>query len=121
LGSFDISIEAIDKPNDIAETINQKAVKVNSKEETLKLYNEGKTIEEIAAFRGMAVSTIGGHLAHYVDLGELSALDFVSEETIALVKKLLDDGKERFGELKAELPTEVTFDQIRMAVAHLKK
>ncbi|MFA9214238.1 MAG: helix-turn-helix domain-containing protein [Candidatus Methylacidiphilales bacterium] len=120
LGSFDISIEAIDKPNDIAETINQKVVKVNSKEESLKLYNEGKTIEEIAAFRGMAVSTIGGHLAHYVDLGELNALDFVSVETIEMVKKLLADGKERFGELKADLPPEVTFDQIRMAVAYLK-
>jgi hypothetical protein len=58
--------------------------------------------------------------AHYVDLGELNALDFVNQETIDKVKTLLADSKERFVELKAELPTEVTFDQIRMAVSYLK-
>lgn len=120
LGSFDLSINAIDKPVDVNISAAQKAVKVNSKEESFKLYKEGKTIEEIAVFRGMAISTIGGHLAHYVDLGELNALDFVSIEIIQLVEKLIADGKERFGELKAELPEEVTYDQLRMAVAYLK-
>jgi hypothetical protein len=56
-----------------------------------------------------------------VDLGELDALDFVSQETIDQVQELLKNGKERFGELKTELPPEVTFDQIRMAVAFLNK
>ncbi len=121
LGSFDIAIKSIEKPNDIVESIQSKTIKINSKEESFKLYKEGKTIEEIAAIRAMAVSTIGGHLAHYVDLGELDALDFVSQETIDQVQELLKNGKERFGELKAELPIEITFDQIRMAVAQVNK
>ena len=121
LGSFDIAIKSIEKPNDIIESNQSKTVKINSKEESFKLYKEGKNIEEIATIRSMAVSTIGGHLAHYVDLGELDALDFVSQETIDQVQELLKNGKERFGELKAELPPEVTFDQIRMAVAFLNK
>jgi uncharacterized protein YpbB len=121
LGSFDIAIKSIEKPNDIVESNQSKTVKINSKEESFKLYKEGKNIEEIATIRSMAVSTIGGHLAHYVDLGELDALDFVSQETIDQVQELLKNGKERFGELKAELPPEVTFDQIRMAVAFLNK
>ncbi|MEI7979522.1 MAG: helix-turn-helix domain-containing protein [Bacteroidota bacterium] len=121
LGSFDIAIKSIEKPNDIVESNQSKTVKINSKEESFKLYKEGKNIEEIATIRAMAVSTIGGHLAHYVDLGELDALDFVSQETIDQVQELLKNGKERFGELKAELPPEVTFDQIRMAVAFLNK
>ncbi len=121
LGSFDIAIKSIEKPNDIVESIQSKTIKINSKEESFKLYKEGKTIEEIAAIRAMAVSTIGGHLAHYVDLGELDALDFVSQETIDQVQELLKNGKERFGELKAELPIEITFDQIRMAVAQINR
>jgi uncharacterized protein YpbB len=121
LGSFDIAIKSIEKPNDIVESNQSKTVKINSKEESFKLYKEGKNIEEIATIRAMAVSTIGGHLAHYVDLGELDALDFVSQETIDQVQELLKNGKERFGELKTELPPEVTFDQIRMAVAFLNK
>ncbi len=121
LGSFDIAIKSIEKPNDIVESIQSKTIKINSKEESFKLYKEGKTIEEIAAIRAMAVSTIGGHLAHYVDLGELDALDFVSQETIDQVQELLKNGKERFGELKAELPKEITFDQIRMAVAQINR
>lgn len=121
LGSFDIAIKGIEKPNDIVETIQSKAIKINSKEESFKLYKGGKTAEEIAKIREMALSTINGHLAHYVDLGELDALDFVSQEIISQVGELLKNGKERFGELKAELPPEVTFDQIRMAVAFLNK
>ncbi len=122
LGSFDLKIDGVidDIPETVTESSKEKAAKINSKEESFKLYKNGKTIEEIAGIRGMAVSTIGGHLAHYVDLGELSALDFVTEDIITQVEALLQNGKERFGELKAELPKEVTFDQIRMAVSHIR-
>jgi hypothetical protein len=121
LGSFDLTIADLGNiPLVTTESNAEKIAKINSKEESYKLYKEGKTMAEIAEVRGMAQSTIGGHLAHYVDLGELNALDFVNQETIDKVKALLADGKERFGELKAELPTEVTFDQIRMAVSYLK-
>ncbi len=41
------------------------------------LYKEGKTVEQIARERDMAVSTIEGHLAHFVGTGELSVDEFV--------------------------------------------
>ena len=47
-------------------------VKVNSKEISFDAYMEGKTIETIAQERGMATSTIEGHLAHYIGTGELA-------------------------------------------------
>jgi len=61
----EISIDVEDKDNDIA------TPKANSKEASLFLYNEGKSMEEIAITRGLAVSTIEGHLAHYVGIGQI--------------------------------------------------
>jgi hypothetical protein len=120
LGSFDVSIQNIVKPNDIEAIKTAKNLKVNSKEESFKLFKEGKTVEEIMEIRSMAKSTIMGHLSHYVDLGELDALLFVSQDIIDLVRKVIESGKERFGEIKAELPPETTFDEVRMAVSFIK-
>ena len=56
---------------------------------TLEMYKSGKSIEDIAKERSLALSTISTHLARYVQLGELSILDFVSSEQCAQAKKML--------------------------------
>lgn len=48
--------------------------KGTSQEETLRIFLEGKTMAEVAAARGLALSTVEGHLTHFVGTGEL-ALD----------------------------------------------
>jgi ATP-dependent DNA helicase RecQ len=83
---------------------------------TLKLYREGKGIEEIAAERKLAVGTISGHLAQAVEAGaDLPPRDFYTEaeearmaeafatagfETLTAAKELVGDdidyGKIRF-------------------------
>jgi len=56
---------------------------------TLDMYKSGKNIEEIAKERSLAISTIGTHLARYVQAGEIPITDFVSSEQCAQVKKIL--------------------------------
>ncbi|MDR2962887.1 MAG: helix-turn-helix domain-containing protein [Bacteroidales bacterium] len=64
----------------------QRAPKKTKDEDTklrsLELFKQGKTIEEIATARGFAISTIEGHVAHYVQTGELSIHELVPEEKV---------------------------------------
>ncbi len=66
-----------------------KQVKGASAKESLKMYKDGMTIEEIAKQRQFVVSTIVGHLASFVHTDEINILDFVSAENIEKAKKLL--------------------------------
>ncbi len=52
----------------------EKLPKPDTKLLSFELYRSGKTIDEIAAERGFVRSTIEGHLAHFVALGELDIL-----------------------------------------------
>ena len=49
----------------------QKLNKPDTKVVTLKMFNTGKTIKDIAGERSLAVSTIAGHLAWWIEQGEI--------------------------------------------------
>src|SRR5205085_7999554 len=59
--------------------------KPDTKRVTLELHKMGKTIDEIAAQRGLVAGTIEGHLAHFIARGELKLLDFVSQEAVTQI------------------------------------
>ena len=92
--------------------------KIDTKLETFKLYKQGNSSEIIAKQRGMSLTTIEGHLAHYVTKGELKATDFISEEKmnniITVAKKL---NTLFFGQIKQSLGDEYTYSEIKFAVA----
>lgn len=96
----------------------EKKPKVDTKLETLKLYQAGKSVDSIAGIRQMTVGTIEGHLAHYVTKGELKASDFISQEKaddiIATSKKL---NTLFFGQIKQALGDKYTYAEIKFAVA----
>ena len=78
-----------------------------TKRTTLKLFREGKSVEQIAALRNIGTGTVGEHLAFYVqqgkvDLGELidpgrvrvirDAIGRVGGKALTPVKQVLGDG-----------------------------
>ena len=71
-----------------------KQVKGASQQESLELYTEGKTIEEIATLRDLKVGTIATHLSQFLKTGEVKLEDFVTdarrEEAMEMVKKNAD-------------------------------
>lgn len=80
--------------------------KPETKALTFELYKAGKTIDEIAAERGFVRSTIEGHLAHFVGLGELNIFDLMPEPDVRAIEeffmdhdtRLSSDAKAHFGE-----------------------
>ncbi len=71
-----------------------KQVKGASQRESLELYTEGKTIEEIAEMRNLKQGTIASHLSQFLKTGEVKVEDFVTdakrEEALEMVKKSPD-------------------------------
>ncbi|MDR1585559.1 MAG: helix-turn-helix domain-containing protein, partial [Prevotellaceae bacterium] len=79
----------------------KKAPKGESGRISLEMYRSGKSMEEIAKERNLAVSTIGTHLAHFVRSGELDIALFTTEEQRKLAGELLKNRDENTSEYKA--------------------
>ena len=95
--------------------------KGSSKFESLAFYKEKMSIPEIAKQRDMAITTIEGHLAEFVQSGEVNVFDFINEHEFEKVKIALAKlGDERLTPLKNELGESFSYGKIRMAVSYLK-
>lgn len=94
--------------------------KPDSKLETYKLFQSGKTVAEIAAARNFSQSTIEGHLAHYVQLGTISIEALVSKEKILLIEPLAQKLESNaVAPLKEQLGDAVTYSELRLVIASL--
>ena len=109
-----------------SDTKKVKAAKPDTKDLSFALYKEGKTIFEIAEARGFAITTIEGHLAHYVSLGMIPVSQFVAKEKFDVIieasKKIESENK--LTPLKLELGDDYSYSEIRFALAtqkHLNK
>lgn len=109
--------------NDLSSaSITQKPQKGDSHRESLRLYKEGKTIEEIATERCMAVSTIEGHLASFIPNGEVAIYDFLSEEDLNDIKNEIKQVAEfSVTPLKQHFGERFSYGQLRMAITWLQK
>lgn len=90
---------------------------------SLQLFKEGKSVEEIAASRGMVPGTIEGHLAHFITTGELALSELVSKEKSKAICSLIEQAEEELSAsaLKAMLSEEVSYGEIRAVQNHLKR
>ncbi len=91
----------------------------DSEKETLVLFRQGCKPDEIAKRRGLANSTIFGHLHKLIFVGEINARQCISDDVI---KKVLQ-AKQQFAhesslkELKQILPEEITYEEIKAVLA----
>ena len=100
----------------------QKTITVRESEmATFELFSEGKNIEEISRERNLAISTIYSHLYHLIVNNYLSSSDVVSEEKIKQIIEVYRQFriKPKLKELKEKLPENISYDEIRCAVADL--
>src|SRR5215469_573134 len=92
-------------------------------EETRRLVAEGLSLAEIAQRRGRQLSTVAGTIAVMVETGDLEYRDeWVAESR----RQQIEDACGRLGTqwlkpLKAALPAEITFEEIRLIVAKLRR
>ncbi|MFT4060750.1 MAG: AAA family ATPase [Edaphocola sp.] len=93
-----------------------------SKRISLRMFNEGMAIDEIAAARNFAASTIEGHLADFVYTGEIDPLRLMTidklEKILAALKQTPDALS---GALKASLGEGFSFADIKAGMQYFKK
>ena len=91
-------------------------------EQTLRLLNEGRSFDEIARIRARQLSTVVCTVASLVESGQIK-LDakWISPDAQPLIEAAcLKLGVERLKDIKDALPPYVSFDDIRLVVAHLR-
>ena len=86
------------------------------------LYKSGKTIPEIAAERGLAATTIEGHLSQYISNGTIEVKEFVSEEKQQVIKDVVESyGAEKLTPLKEVLGEGYSYGEIRAVIAWMRR
>ncbi len=90
----------------------------DTKRVSLELYYQNKSTNEIATQRELSVSTIEAHLSYFISTGELNINAFVPPDK----QELIEEAIQKYGSLslkllKDNLPEEISYGEIRMAVA----
>jgi ATP-dependent DNA helicase RecQ len=94
--------------------------------ETLQLLEEGKSFADIARIRGRQISTVINAVAGLVEKGEVEFRpEWIDRNKLAVIEaactKLGQESLERLKPLKDVLPPEITYDEIRLVVARLRR
>lgn len=93
---------------------------LSSQETSFELFKSGKTIPEVATERGMAVSTIEGHLAQFVGTGELQLDQLVDPQKSKAILKYIEEHKPRgMNDIRAGLGNDFSYSEIRFVIKHL--
>src|SRR5580704_14994831 len=94
--------------------------------ETLQLLAQGKSLEDIARIRGRQIATVVNAVAGLVEKGDLQFRpEWIDGNKRAVIEaacaSLGLEGLERLKPLKDALPAEITYDEIRLVVARLRR
>lgn len=91
-------------------------------DETRELVDEGLGAQEIADLRGLKIGTIFNHLAALIEQGKISVQQVVDGHQYALIETAVREvGTFYLSPIKARLPEEISYGQIRCVVAAMQK
>ncbi|MFM1877115.1 MAG: hypothetical protein RL266_2852 [Bacteroidota bacterium] len=89
---------------------------------TYELAKDGLTITEIAEKRGLANTTIEGHIARGIEAGVLNIDKYLEPDDRETIEQIVRENKgANSGEIYAKLNGQYSYSQIRMVQAHLLK
>ncbi len=98
-----------------------KTDKPDTKKLSFDLYKSGRTLVQVAAERNLALSTIEGHLAYYIETGELNIDDLLDAEKQSSIRDIIkQSGSESLQTIKEKLPT-ISYGELRWVIASEKK
>ena len=89
--------------------------------ETFTLFQNGKSIAEIAALRKLSPMTVEGHLTNFIQSGELDVSQFVPHDKLLVIKDAVEKyGNERLAPLKEILGDDYSYVEIKAVIAWMK-
>ena len=95
---------------------------MSSEEKTVTMFEDGCDVEEIAAKRGLAHSTVIGHLERFVASGRIPADAIIDSKVYDDICEFLAENPKLtgIGEVRAGLGEKYSWDEIRIALAGYK-
>ena len=106
------------EPKPVKKAKAPKPAKVSTREVSYRMFCEGMTVAQIAKERGLAESTVFGHLLDYVKTGQIDATRLVAEDHWEEIRRyLLEHPKPgKLSEIKDAVSPSITYDEIRLVV-----
>jgi hypothetical protein len=100
--------------------IKEKKIKTGTKQISFDLFKQGKTISEIAKERAFTTGTIEGHLAYYIQSGEISIFEIVSKIKVAkIMAYLIQNPESSTVDTKIALGDEISYGELKAVLNHL--
>ena len=94
----------------------------DTKQASFDLFQEGKTVEEVAQARGFATSTIYGHLLPYLADGKLEATQLVSADRIVAIREAVQvHGESSLKTLKTALDEAISYEEIKVVLVDRRR
>jgi len=94
---------------------------LSSPEISFELFKSGKSIIEVASERGMAVSTIEGHLAQFVGTGEIKLDQVVDPKKSKAILDFIEKHKTRgSNDIRSGLGNDYSYSEIRFVFKYLE-
>ena len=116
-------LDALEKFRQGARACNGAGGKPRPCDETLRLLRDGKSFDEIAQTRGRQISTVIAAVANLLELGTVEFQPgWISGEKESVIRAACARaGIERLKPIKDLAPPEITYDEIRLIVARLRR
>jgi ATP-dependent DNA helicase RecQ len=93
-----------------------------TKRHSFELFRAGMSVAEIGAKRGLARSTIEGHLSHFIGLGELDVHAVLDQETVADIQRFFMAHPEATAaEAKSHFGEKYSYGELKMVIRHVQK
>jgi len=113
--------ELKEAPENSGSVVSKEASAGSTKQISMEMFNNGKSIVEIAKERGLVPTTIEGHLSFFVEQGELDINKLLAvEKQQAILEKIPADNKGSLNDIKKELGTDYSYGELRMMLAYQK-
>ncbi|WP_316927759.1 helix-turn-helix domain-containing protein [Pedobacter agri] len=98
----------------------EKEPKIDTKLVSFELYEQGKTLAEIAKERGLSVTTIEGHLAYYVSTQQIDVAKLVKPNKIRNISEAVESQKTKsMATIRDFLGKDYSFGEIKLVLASL--
>jgi len=96
-------------------------VKLKSNEISYQMFNKGMSINEIVKERGLAVSTIEGHLLHFVRQGKIDINQLIESDKLDKILEIINKcNNPTSKEIKEKLSDKFSYSEIRFVLASIE-
>jgi Fe-S cluster biosynthesis and repair protein YggX len=93
--------------------------RIPTADHSLQLWNELKSLDEVAKARNLATTTIAGHLATAISHGKLNVLELTTKETLEKICAILPESMVGVAltPIKEQLGNDIGYNEIKWAIA----